>query len=205
MECLHAFNVPNPSRAYYSHAFGSRMLVFGCSPSTKINRTRTRSRTLSASRTHWAVGRAQWKSIFYEFSVLLHLCYCVETNFFCNLWFATFKVINKFVTMGRFAESDINQRDGFIREIFMNVCNSCGADQIKSFAELSNDEERFRFLSSMKGRQVFEVTRNTDSMKNSALALAYKQKGNEKFQSKQWMAAADFYNKSILILPSEHG
>lgn len=107
--------------------------------------------------------------------------------------------------MGRFVESDINQRDGFIREMFMNVCNSCDADQIKTFAGLSNDAERFRFLSSMKSREVFKVTRNTDSMKNYALALAFKQTGNEKFQSKQWMAAADSYNKSLLILPSEHG
>lgn len=107
--------------------------------------------------------------------------------------------------MGRFAVFDINQRDGFIREIFMNVCNSCNAEQIKSFAELDKDEERFRFLSSIKSRQAFKLTRNTDSTKNYALALGLKQKGNEKFQSKQWMAAADFYNQSILVLPSENG
>lgn len=107
--------------------------------------------------------------------------------------------------MDRFAESDISPREGFIREIFMNVCNSCDDAQIKAFGELGDDEARFRFMSSLQCRQAFKVTRNTNSLKNYALALTFKQKGNEKFQTKQWMAAVDFYNKSLLILPSEYG
>lgn len=107
--------------------------------------------------------------------------------------------------MGRFAESDINPRDGFIREIFMNVCNSCNAEQINAFADLVDDEARFHFMSSMECRQAFQVARNGTSLKNYALALTFKQKGNDKFQLKQWTAAVDFYNKSLLIMPSDHG
>lgn len=107
--------------------------------------------------------------------------------------------------MGRFAEADMNPSDGFIREIFMNVCNSCDAEQIKAFAELGDDEARFRFMSSLNYRQAFKVTRNKTSSKNYERALTFKQRGNEKFQSKNWMAAVDFYCNSILILPSEKG
>lgn len=107
--------------------------------------------------------------------------------------------------MGRFAESDISPSDGFIREIFMNVCNNCDAEQIKSFADLRDDEERYRFMATLECRQAFKVTRNETSLKNYALALTFKQKGNEKFQMKQWIAAVDFYNKSLLIIPSEYG
>lgn len=107
--------------------------------------------------------------------------------------------------MGRFAESDLSSRDGFIREIFLNFCNSCDDGKIKSFESLNDDETRFRFLASMKCRQSFKVSRNTNSSKNLTLALMFKQKGNQKFQSKQWMTAVEFYNKSLLILPTENG
>lgn len=105
--------------------------------------------------------------------------------------------------MGRFAESD--PCDGFIREIFLNVCNNCDAEQIKSFAELDSDEKRFCFMSSLECRKAFNVERNTGSLKNYALALSFKKKGNDQFQSKEWMTAVDFYNKSLLVLPSEFG
>lgn len=107
--------------------------------------------------------------------------------------------------MGRFAESDTSIRDGFIREIFINVCNSCETGQIKSFGDLRDDEARYRFMSSLECRQAFTLERNKISLKNHTLALVFKQKGNDKFQAKQWVAAVDFYNKSLLILPAECG
>lgn len=107
--------------------------------------------------------------------------------------------------MARFAESDISPRDGFIREIFMNVCNNCDDQTVNSFSQADGDEAKIRFMSSLDCRQAFKVERNTTTLKNADLAQSFKQKGNEKFQAKQWMTALDFYNKSLLVLPAENG
>lgn len=104
--------------------------------------------------------------------------------------------------MGRFTEHA--ESKGFIKDLFQDLQSNLSAEQVKNFANLENDEARFKFLSQHQSVKNFQVTKNK-SIKNLTLALDFKQKGNKAFQAKNWLAALDFYNKGLLLLPSEHG
>lgn len=106
--------------------------------------------------------------------------------------------------MGRFTEG--NESKSFIPELFQDLQSTLTAEQIKNFANLEDDTSRLKFVSQIDSVKEFQVTKNrNDSMKNLALALDFKQKGNKAFQSQSWNVAVDFYNKSLLLLPSDNG
>lgn len=104
--------------------------------------------------------------------------------------------------MGRFTDSGENK--GFITDLFQTLQKSLNAEQVKNFANLENDEGRFKFVSQLDDVKKFQVTHN-ESIKSLSLALDFKQKGNKAFQHQNWLAALDFYNKALLLLPSEAG
>lgn len=104
--------------------------------------------------------------------------------------------------MGRFSEQI--ESKGFIKELFQNLQSNLNAEQVKNFANLETDEARYKFISQNPSVKDFQVTRNK-SIKNIQLALDFKQKGNKAFQNQNWIAALDFYNKGLLVLPAEHG
>lgn len=104
--------------------------------------------------------------------------------------------------MGRFTEQ--GESKGFIKDLFQDLQSNLSAEQVKNFANLENDEARFKFISQHESVKNFQVTKNK-SIKNLTLALDFKQKGNRAFQAKNWIVALDFYNKGLLLLPAEHG
>lgn len=104
--------------------------------------------------------------------------------------------------MTRFVE--LEECEGFIKDLFRNVQNSLNEEQVKCFADLGTEEARYKFVSQIKCVKDFEVTR-TPSIKDLKLALDFKQKGNKAFEAKNWIAAVENYNKSLLILPNENG
>lgn len=104
--------------------------------------------------------------------------------------------------MGRF--TDQNERKGFITDLFQTLQSTLNAEQVKNFANLESDEARCKFVSQLKTVKEFQVTRN-ESIKSSKLALDFKQKGNKAFQQQHWLSALDYYNKALLLLPSENG
>lgn len=104
--------------------------------------------------------------------------------------------------MGRF--TDHGESKGFIKELFQKLQSNLNAEQVKNFANLEDDEARYKFISQNSCLKEFEVTRNA-SIKNHKLAMDFKQKGNKGFQSQNWLSALDFYNKALLLLPPENG
>lgn len=104
--------------------------------------------------------------------------------------------------MGRF--TDESESKGFIKELFQNLQSNLNAEQVKNFANLDNDEARYKFVSQNASLKEFTVSRN-ESIKNLKLSLDFKQKGNGAFQSQNWKSALDFYNKGLLLIPAEHG
>lgn len=105
--------------------------------------------------------------------------------------------------MGRFTDNGENK--GFITDLFQSLQKSLNAEQVKNFANLENDEGRFKFVSQLDDVKNFEVTHNNESIKSASLALEFKQKGNKAFQQQNWLAALDFYNKALLLLPADEG
>lgn len=127
------------------------------------------------------------------------------THFSCGAWkrFGCFsRCCCCFFEMGRFTEQ--GESKGFIKELFQDLQSNLTAEQVKNFANLENDEARFKFISQQQSVKDFQVTKNK-SIKNLTLALDFKQKGNKEFQAKNWIAALDFYNKGLLLLPADHG
>lgn len=102
--------------------------------------------------------------------------------------------------MGRFTE--IHEDGGFIQELFRDLQSTLTAEQIKNFANLENDRDRFKFVSQIDNVKRFEVVR-TGVIKNWTLALDFKQKGNVAFKQQSWNVAVDFYNKGLLLLPGD--
>lgn len=105
--------------------------------------------------------------------------------------------------MGRFSEQ--KESSGFIKEIYQKLQSGLNAEQVKNFANLEDDEARFKFVSQQPSVKDFKVTLYSDSIKNSDLAIEFKLKGNRAFQQKDWRTALDFYNKGLLLLPQENG
>lgn len=104
--------------------------------------------------------------------------------------------------MGRFTE--LGESKGFIKDLFQDLQSHLNAEQVKNFTNLENDEARYKFISQHPSVKEFQVSRNR-SLKNQKLALDFKQKGNKAFQAQNWLGALDFYNKGLLLLPTEHG
>lgn len=104
--------------------------------------------------------------------------------------------------MGRF--TDETESKGFLKELLQKLQTNLNAEQVKIFENLDNDEARFKFVLQDPNLKEFTVSRNA-SIKNVELALDFKQKGNNAFQSQNWKLALDFYNKGLLLLPDEHG
>lgn len=104
--------------------------------------------------------------------------------------------------MGRF--TDESESKGFITELFQKLQSGLTAEQVKNFANLEDDASHIKFVLHNPSLKEFTVSRNA-SIKNVKLALEFKQKGNAAFQSQNWKAAMDFYNKALLLLPAEHG
>lgn len=100
--------------------------------------------------------------------------------------------------------TDETESKGFIKELFQTLQSNLNAEQVKNFANLEDDAGRFKFVLQNEGLKEFVVSRNP-SIKNSKLALDFKQKGNHAFQKQNWKEALDFYNKGLLLLPEEHG
>lgn len=103
--------------------------------------------------------------------------------------------------MGRFTE--FHENSGFIQELFQDLQSALTAEQIKNFANLENDRDRFKFVSQIENVKKFEVLRN-GIIKNATLALDFKQKGNIAFKQQNWNVAVDFYNKGLLLLPGDN-
>lgn len=104
--------------------------------------------------------------------------------------------------MGRF--TDEIESKGFLKELLQKLQTNLNGEQVKNFANLDTDEARFRFVVQDPNLKEFTVSRN-ESIKNIKLALDFKQKGNNAFQSQDWKSAMGFYNKGLLLLPAEHG
>lgn len=102
--------------------------------------------------------------------------------------------------MGRFTE--FHENSGFIQELFQDLQSTLTSEQIKNFANLENDRDRFKFVSQIDNVKKFEVLRN-GIIKNAALALDFKQKGNDAFKQENWNLAVDYYNKGLLLLPGD--
>lgn len=105
--------------------------------------------------------------------------------------------------MGRFTEKT-ELKEGFLKELLQKLQSNLNAEQVNNFANLDNDEARFRFVIQDPNLKEFSVSRNA-SIKNVTLALEFKQKGNSAFQRQDWKSALDFYNKGLLLLPAENG
>lgn len=105
--------------------------------------------------------------------------------------------------MGRFSEK--SESTGFIKELFQKLQSSLNAEQVKNFTNLEDDEARFKFISENPSIKDFQVTLYSKSIKNADFALEFKMKGNRAFQKENWLAALDFYNKGLLLLPPENG
>lgn len=105
--------------------------------------------------------------------------------------------------MGRIFQED-GLKKGFIKELFENLQANLNAEQVKNFANLEDNEARYKFISQSSGPKEFVVSRNA-SIKNTKLSLDFKQKGNNAFQKQNWIAALDFYNKGLILLPSDNG
>lgn len=103
--------------------------------------------------------------------------------------------------MGRFSE--LHEENGFIQELFQDLQSSLTAEQIKNFANLGSDRDRFKFVSQIDNVKKFQVLHNA-VIKNNALALDFKQKGNVAFKQQNWNVAVDFYNKGLLLLPGDN-
>lgn len=108
------------------------------------------------------------------------------------------------IEMGRFTDSQ-NESSGFIKEIFQKLQSNLNAEQVKNFANLEDDESRFKFISQNPSIKDFQVTLYSKTIKNADFALEFKLKGNRAFQQENWMAALDYYNKGLLLLPQENG
>lgn len=105
--------------------------------------------------------------------------------------------------MGRFTEkAELNE--GFLKDLLQKLQSNLNTEQVNNFANLDNDEARFKFVAQDQNLKEFSVSRN-ESIKNAKLALEFKQKGNGAFQSQDWKSAIDFYNKGLLLLPAENG
>lgn len=103
--------------------------------------------------------------------------------------------------MGRFIEEV--ETKGFIKDLFLQFQQNLSSEQLKNFANLECDEARYKFVSQNDTIKEFTLTRNA-TIKNAQLALDFKQKGNKAFQNQQWLAAIDFYNKALLLMPGEN-
>lgn len=96
---------------------------------------------------------------------------------------------------------DINVCKGFIKDVFLNAQNSCSVDDMKHFANLDNDIDRFRFASEIDCIKNYEIKRTQSSMKSARVSQNFKQKGNVAFQQKKWPIALELYNKSLIMTP----
>lgn len=104
--------------------------------------------------------------------------------------------------MGRF--TDDTESKGFLKELLQKLQSNLNAEQVKQFANLDDDEARYKFVVKDPNLKEFTVSRNA-SIKNVKLALDFKQRGNAAFKDQVWKSALDFYNKGLLLLPAEHG
>lgn len=110
--------------------------------------------------------------------------------------------LDQLSAMGRF--TDKTESKGFLKDLFQKLQSNLNAEQVKNFANLDDDEARYKFVVQDPNLKEFTVSRN-ESIKNLKLSLDFKQKGNGEFQSQNWKSALDFYNKGLLLVPAEHG
>lgn len=94
----------------------------------------------------------------------------------------------------------------FFHELYASIEKKCSEEQLKKFAILGTDEERFKFVDNLVGvNHQFDALRFNSNGKCSKDALELKKEGNSAFQVKDYTTALEKYTKSQLVTPTENG
>lgn len=96
-------------------------------------------------------------------------------------------------------------KTGFIRDLYLNTLSVCKTEQVNNFTNLTNDFDRFDFVARLANASEFHLEDIKQQDKNHKMAFLLKQSGNDAFQKKNWQKAGEYYNASLLLLPSYDG
>ena len=107
-------------------------------------------------------------------------------------------------------------KSGFFLNFYHNTRNTLKSEEISTFTNLSNNQDRFNFvyrvtniedkLGLIRHERNSKHQLNKDEIffyKDQNCAIEMKKIGNKFFQNQQWNEALNFYNKSYIMLPLE--
>lgn len=96
-------------------------------------------------------------------------------------------------------------KSGLIRELYTGALSTCTSEQVNNFTNLTNNADRYAFVSRIADASQFQLERVQQQAKSHKMAFLIKQNGNQAFQKKNWRKAAEYYTGSLLLLPSDDG
>ena len=100
---------------------------------------------------------------------------------------------------------EIYHKDGTFPRYCEAVRKSLDDNRFNEFAQLTSDEERFRFVNGLR-KIVDELQLKREyNGKGMEQATALKTLGNKAFQAERWNDALVFYNKCYVSTPKENG
>lgn len=93
----------------------------------------------------------------------------------------------------------------FFQDLYASIEKNLSEDQLKKFANLGTDLERFRFVHELGGVDQFEALRSQANGKCPKEALELKKQGNVAFQAQNYQKALETYTDSQLMTPTTNG
>lgn len=99
----------------------------------------------------------------------------------------------------------INDQKQFFKDLYESIETNCSEDQLKNFANLGTDEERFKFVHNLSGVERFDTLRDRPNGKCLSEAIELKKQGNAAFQTQNYVVALEKYTQSQLVTPTEIG
>lgn len=96
-------------------------------------------------------------------------------------------------------------KTGFIRDLYLHTLSNCKTEQVNNYSNLANNFDRYGFVSKIANANEFQLDGIKQQDKNHKMAFLLKQRGNDAFQKKNWQKSGEYYNASLLLLPSYDG
>lgn len=97
----------------------------------------------------------------------------------------------------------------FCKDLYSSIEKNCSDEQLKKFANLATDGERFQFVHELDGvdqcNAAAAALRSAANGKSTVDALQLKKQGNALFQAQNYAAALAKYTESQLVTPTDNG
>lgn len=96
----------------------------------------------------------------------------------------------------------VTDQKHFFHDLYASIEKNCSDEQLKTFANLGTDFERFQFVHDLGGAAQFDELRRKSNDKCPNEAVKLKKQGNSAFQAQNYAVALEKYTESQLLTPT---